>query len=534
MTIDRGQLLPFLVRRRGLDEPAKVFLQQIEGDRTLTYGEAHRAALRWAHAFGRLGVGHSDTVCSMLPVGFDAVHCWVGLTWLVAWEVPVNTSYQGQMLAYTLENSNARLAVVAERYLDRLAALGGPIGRVETVVVPDAAGPVPELPYRVVTGEEFLAGLDDPADDFEGPQPWDVVEIFYTSGTTGPSKGVLYTHTQQWASASGLGDEADEGEAFYCPFPMYHVSGKVYVYNFARLGIRGVFREYFKTDEFWADVEKYRCTSTLLLGAMANFVYRQPPRPDDADTPLRKVMMVPLIPELADFERRFGVEVTTVFNMTEISCPIVAQPDEVDRMPTDACGRIREGYECRVVDEHDLEVPRGELGELVVRADQPWVLNAGYFNMPDKTAEAWRNGWFHTGDGFVQDEDGWFHFVDRKKDAIRRRGENISSMEVESLVNAHPGVLETAAIAVPSDWGEDEVKVVVVRKENVTLDASELHAYLLGTMPKFMVPRYIEFVDALPKTPTEKVRKVALREEGVNAATWDSVRRDRAVTPVAT
>ncbi|MFV0306812.1 MAG: AMP-binding protein [Desertimonas sp.] len=520
--VDRELLLPFLVRRRGTEEPDKVFLQQVEADRTLTYGEAHTAALRWAHAFDRLGIGHSDTVCSMLPVGFDAVHCWVGLTWLVAWEVPVNTSYQGQMLAYTLENSNARVAVVAERYLDRLAALGGPVGRVDTIVVPDAVGPLPDLPYRMIGGAEFLRGVE--ADDtFDGPQPWDVVEIFYTSGTTGPSKGVLFTHTQQWASAAGLDDDPASGdEAFYCPFPMYHVSGKVYVYNFARLGIRGVFREQFKTDEFWDDVRRYRCTSTLLLGAMANFVYRQPARPDDADTPLRTVLMVPLIPELDDFRTRFGVEVTTVFNMTEISCPIVAGTDEVGRMPVEACGRTRDGYECRVVDEHDYEVPRGELGELIVRADEPWMLNAGYFNMPDKTAEAWRNGWFHTGDGFVHDADGWFHFVDRQKDAIRRRGENISSMEVETGVNAHPEVLESAAIAVPSEWGEDEVKAVVVRKPGAAVDAAQLHAFLVESMPKFMVPRFIEFVDELPKTPTEKVRKVALREAGVNTATWDA------------
>lgn len=520
--IDRELLLPFLARRRGTEEPDKIFLQQVEGDRTLTYGEAHTTALRWAHAFERLGVGHSDTVCSMLPVGFDAVHCWVGLTWLVAWEVPVNTSYQGQMLAYTLENSNARVAVVAERYLDRLAALDGPVGRVETIVVPDATGPLPELPYQMIGSTEFLDGVDAP-DTFEGPQPWDVVEIFYTSGTTGPSKGVLYTHTQQWASAAGLDDQPPgEDEAFYCPFPMYHVSGKVYVYNFARLGIRGVFREQFKTDEFWDDVRAYGCTSTLLLGAMANFVHRQPPRPDDADSPLQTVLMVPLIPELDDFRTRFGVDVTTVFNMTEISCPIVANEDEVGGMPVDACGRTRASYECRVVDEQDYEVPRGQLGELVVRADEPWMLNAGYFNMPDKTAEAWRNGWFHTGDGFVQDDEGWFHFVDRKKDAIRRRGENISSMEVETGVNAHPAVLESAVIAVPSEWGEDEVKAVIVCKPGSSVDAAELHAFLVESMPKFMVPRFIEFVDALPKTPTEKVRKVALREAGVNERTWDA------------
>ena len=210
-----------------------------------------------------------------------------------------------------------------------------------------------------------------------------------------------------------------------------------------------------------------------------------------------------------------------MFNMTEISSPIKAGFDDIEEMPTTSCGKVRSGYQCRVVDEHDIEVPRGQLGELIVRSDEPWVMNAGYFNMPEKTAEAWRNGWFHTGDGFIQDSEGWFHFVDRQKDAIRRRGENISSMEVEAQVNTHPAVLESAAVAVPSEWGEDEVKIVVVLKPGETIDASTMHAYLSGIMPRFMVPRFIEFAAALPKTPTEKVRKVALREAGITPETWD-------------
>ena len=520
--IDRELLLPRLVRRRGTEEPDRVFVHQVEGDRTLTFGEAHRSGLRWAHAFARLGVGRTDTVLSMLPVGFDAVHCWVGLNWLVAWEVPVNTSYQGKMLSYTFETSGARVAVVAERFLDRLGALGGDTGKVETVVVPDASGPLPDLPFRMLSGEEFLAGLEDPSDDFEGPEPWDVTEIFFTSGTTGPSKGVRFTHAQQHASAGGLYVDLAEDDCYYCPFPMYHVSGKVFVYLFALTGVPGVFREYFKTDEFWTDVKRYGCTATLLLGAMANFVFRQPDHPDQQGSPLRKVLMVPLIPELDQFRKRFGVRVNTVFNMTEISSPIVATFEEVDHMPVTACGRVREGYECRVVDENDIEVPRGQLGELIVRSDEPWALNDGYFNMPEKSWEAWRNGWFHTGDGFLQDDDGWFHFVDRKKDAIRRRGENISSMEVEAHVNDHPSVLESAAVAVPSEWGEDEVKVVVVVKPGEQLAPEALHSYLDETMPRFMVPRYIEMVEALPKTPTEKVRKIALREAGITSTTWDA------------
>ncbi len=532
--ITQDQLLPHLLRRRATETPNRVFLQQVEGDRTLTYRQAHRESLRWAHGFDRLGVGTRDTVLSMLPVGFDAVHCWVGLNWLVAWEVPVNTAFQGMMLSYTFQNSNARIAVVAERYLDRLVALErSELGQVDTLIVPDLsqsttwteAALAERLGITILQGEAFLGepSSSSPTEDkFIGPQPWDVTEIFYTSGTTGPSKGVLYTHIQQHATVASFSSTWTEDDCYYCPFPMYHVSGKMTVYAIALIGMRGVIREYFKTDEFWSDIRKYGCTTTLLLGAMANFIYRQPELPTDSETPLNKVIMVPLIPELNDFNRRFGTKVNTVFNMTEISSPIEADYDETATMPFTACGRTRPGYDLRVVDEHDRELPRGQLGELIVRADEPWVLNAGYFGMPEKTSEAWRNGWFHTGDGFIQDTDGWFHFVDRQKDAIRRRGENISSMEVEAHVNTHPAVLESAAIAVASEWGEDEVKIVVVLKPSATVDATELHAYLLTITPKFMLPRFIEFTDALPKTPTEKVRKVALREAGVTSSTWDS------------
>jgi crotonobetaine/carnitine-CoA ligase len=520
--IDRSLTLPHLVKRRGTEEPDRVFIHQVEGEKTLTFGRAHHDGLAWAHALERLGVNRTDTIISMLPVGLDAVSCWIGCNWIVAWEVPVNTSYQGRMLVYTLQNSGARVAVIAERYLDRVLALDGDIGTIETIVVPDAEGSIPDLGVRTLTRAEFLADLDDPADTFDGPEPWDITEIFYTSGTTGPSKGVRYSHAQQYATTMALGEVWGDDDCFYCPFPMYHVSGKMFVYAFALTGMQGVFREYFKTDEFWSDVRRYECTSTLLLGAMANFLYRQPEQADDADNLLDKVLMVPLIPELKQFNDRFGTRIHTVFNMTEVSSPIIAHFEDVDRMPVSACGRQRDGYECRVVDEHDIEVPDGELGELIVRADEPWTLNDGYLGMPDKTAEAWRNGWFHTGDGFMRDSDGWFHFVDRKKDAIRRRGENISSMEVEAHVNDLDAVLESAAVAVPSEWGEDEILVAVVTRPGVSPTPGDLHAQLIESMPRFMVPRYIRLLDELPKTPTEKVRKVALRDAGVTSDTWET------------
>ena len=234
---------------------------------------------------------------------------------------------------------------------------------------------------------------------------------------------------------------------------------------------------------------------------------------------LHTVVMVPLIPELDDFRRRFGVRVSTAFNMTEVSVPL--HSDGWTLANLESCGTVRPGYQVRVVDEDDEDVGPGRVGELIVRANEPWTLMAGYLDMPEATTAAWRNLWLHTGDAFRYHEDGNYYFLDRISDTIRRRGENISSAEVEAVVNEHPGVLESAAVAVPSEWGEDEVKVVVVARPGRSVTPPELTKFLAPRLPRFMLPRYIEVVTELPKTPTAKVRKVELRAQGITRATWD-------------
>jgi crotonobetaine/carnitine-CoA ligase len=248
-----------------------------------------------------------------------------------------------------------------------------------------------------------------------------------------------------------------------------------------------------------------------------------PEQPGDADNPLRNVSMGPLVNEVEEFKRRFGVQVSTGYGMTEIAVPLAS--DAWNLANATSCGRVRTGYpgyDVRVVDEWDRPLGPDEVGELIVRTAEPWTMNAGYYNMPAETAAAWRNGWFHTGDAFRYDADGNYYFVDRIKDAIRRRGENISSFEVEAYVIRHPAVAECAAVAVPSEHSEDEVKVVVVPAPGAVVDPRELIEFLMPTMPRFMIPRYVEIVDALPKTPTMRVRKVELRTAAaVTDATWD-------------
>jgi crotonobetaine/carnitine-CoA ligase len=298
---------------------------------------------------------------------------------------------------------------------------------------------------------------------------------------------------------------------------MFHMSGKLAFYGTALFGGRFVLRGVFKTDEFWDDVRRFGVTTTMLIGSTPAFVWNLPDAGRDREHPLRNVLMAPMPDDPEAFMDRFGFRIATVFNMTEISCPIVSgwEPG-----PKGSAGRLREGYQVRIVNDQDETVPPGVLGEITVRSDEPWQLMAGYWRNPEATVEAWRNYWFHTGDAGMYDEDGYFYFVDRIKDAIRVRGENVSSMEVEAIVNDAPGVLEAAAIGVPSEYGEEDIKLYVVPATDA-FDPEELMRYLVTRLPRFMMPLYIAAVPDLPKTPTEKVRKHQLRDRDPEVDIWD-------------
>jgi crotonobetaine/carnitine-CoA ligase len=278
------------------------------------------------------------------------------------------------------------------------------------------------------------------------------------------------------------------------------------------------FIDRFDTATFLDTVRRTKTTATFLLGVMASFLEKLPERADDADTPLRLVFMVPLAGDIAAFSKRFGCEVYTIFNMTEISTPIISEPNPLVR---GTCGKQRPGVDVRLVDDNDCEVPIGTVGEMLVRTDRPWGMNSGYYKNPSATAAAWRNGWFHTGDAFRKDAEGYYYFVDRKKDAIRRRGENISSFEVEADVLAHPAVREVAAIGVPNEMSEEDVLVVVAPVDGHLIDPAALLDFLRPRMAHFMIPRYVRVLPELPKTATSKVMKHELRQQGVTADTWD-------------
>ncbi|MEC9344831.1 MAG: AMP-binding protein [Pseudomonadota bacterium] len=504
-----------LVDRWAVERPEKVYAVFDDGS-TWTYAGLRELVLQTALGLQQAGVAMGDHVISWLPNSRENIRLFLAVNYIGAVFVGINTSYRGNLLAHVLKVSDAklivahadlapRLAEVETARLERLVTLGGAVaidgldcGTWEATMLP-GAGTVAAPPRTI--------------------EPWDPHQIIYTSGTTGPSKGVLCSYLHLFSNA---GPESwpniGEDDRFLVNLPMFHIGGTGIIYNMLVRGASITLVERFDTASFWQVIRATQSTATFLLGVMAAFIEKLPPRPDDADNPLRVAFMVPLAGDIAAFSKRFGVDVYTIFNMTEISTPIFSEPNPLVR---GTCGKPRAGVEVRLVDDNDCEVPVGEIGEMLVRTDRPWAMNSGYYNNPEATAKAWRNGWFHTGDAFRRDADGNFFFVDRMKDAIRRRGENISSFEVEAEVGAHPAVREVAAIAVPNELSEDEVMVVVAPVAGQTVDPEDLIRFLVPRMAHFMVPRYVRVVDELPKTPTAKVQKAELRSQGVTNDTWD-------------
>jgi crotonobetaine/carnitine-CoA ligase len=508
-----------LMERWNRECPDKVFIQFADNSEQWTYRHFRSLVIQTAIGLQRLGVGQGDHVLVWLPNSREHLRVFFAINYLGAVFVPINTAYKGALLAHVIENSDAKLAVVHADLMPRLE--GVPLARLAQAVVVGGTAECPGLSTLRYADALLPASgvLAPPARPIE---PWDPQSIIYTSGTTGPSKGVLSSYLHIYTNAGPETWTCVTGEdRFMVNMPMFHIGGMGVTFVMFVRGGSIAFVERFDTATFLDTVRATSTTATFLLGVMASFLEKLPPRPDDADTPLRLVFMVPLAGDIAAFSGRFGCEVYTIFNMTEISTPIISGANPTVR---GTCGRQREGVDVRLVDANDCEVPVGTVGEMIVRTDRPWGMNSGYYKNPAATASAWRNGWFHTGDAFRCDADGYYYFVDRIKDAIRRRGENISSFEVEADVQAHPDVREVAAIGVPNELSEEDVLIVVAPIDGRVIDPAGLLEFLRPRMAHFMLPRYVRVLPELPKTPSSKVMKHELRQQGVTGDTWDRER----------
>lgn len=489
-----------------------------------TYAELDELTDRTAAGFASLGLEPGEHVSLMMQNSVENIEAWFGLQKAGLVEIPVHTASRGASLGYIVDHADARALVVDEAFLPHVAAVVDLLPKLQHVVVNrNEPGEEPaELPARLA--------VHDLADLYRttGPPPTprlqrsDTAVVLHSSGTTGPPKGVVLSHAAVLHLTRHLVWLMDytAADRLYTAFPLFH-NNAMYTSVCAALEAGGslVMDKRFPVSSFWEMTRERGITAFNYMGALLMMLYKQPERPDDADNPVRIAFGAPCPVEIwEDVERRFGFKLVEVYGMTE--APMIRE-NRLDDRKIGSAGRSSMTYEVRIVDEDDEPVAPNTPGEIVARPKYPGALFSGYYKRPEDTVEAWRNLWFHTGDRGVLDDDGFLYFIDRMKDCIRRRGENISSWEIESTINTHPAVLESAAYGVASELSESDVMVAVVLRPGETLDPAELLDFCHGKMAHFAVPRYVRFLDALPRNHAERVQKVELREQAITPDTWD-------------
>jgi carnitine-CoA ligase len=486
------------------------------GGMTLTYAQTAQAAAGYGAALAAAGTRPGDRVAIMCGNRVELLLMILGCAWLGAIAVPINTASRGGQLEHILGNCSARLLVIERELTPVLAPLDRNRIPLQALwLVGDRhAGDV----------ASFTSTSFPPPEKARPPhpvEPGDTFAILYTSGTTGLSKGVCCPHAQYfwWAFYTGELIGVRDGDVLVTTLPMFHTNALNAFFQALLNGATLIVEPRFSVSGFMPALARHKATVTYVLGAMVPMLLAQPPSADDRAHSVR-IALAPAVPAHfhAQFTERFGFGLLDGYGSTETNC-IMGAP--LAEQQPGMMGRVLAGFAARVVDAHDNEVADGEPGELILRADEPFAFATGYFGMPEKTVEAWRNLWFHTGDRVVRESDGFYRFMDRMKDAIRRRGENISSYEVEQVLVSHPQVQNAAVFPVRSELAEDEVMAAVVLRPGETIDYPALLDYCQPRMPYFAVPRYLEFVDALPMTENGKVTKYKLRERGVTAASWD-------------
>ncbi len=510
------------LRRQAEEIPDATYL--MVGEDHYSYGRVNELVNSYATGLRELGVEAGDTVALFMGSSPECVFTTFGVNKLGAIWVPSNTDFRGQWLRESFEDSRARVLVVDAGLLPRVAALGPELPFERIVVRGPAEQEIGKIPMVELAQ---LADLGKEEPDVPVAHS-DTAAVLWTSGTTGRPKGVMQSHTS-WlrGSESAIRNfRMREGDVLYNCLPMYNSAAWIAnLYPALVAGLPVGMDDHFSAGEFWDRTRFYGATHCFTLGAMHIFLWKAPERPDDKDNPVRVASPIPIPDRLIEpFKERFGIEVIAQgYGQSEAFTILNRVDDGTRSWKPNSAGLPPLGFDVRLLDDDDVEVPVGEVGEFCARPEKPFTLFSGYFENAEATAAAFRNLWYHTGDLGRRDVNGEVYFFDRKADYMRFKGRSVSSFAVEAAVNAHPVVSESAAYGVASEYleSECEIKVEVVLQPDKKLSPEELATFVNENAPYFFVPRYIEFVSELPHTPSGRVRKFQLRERGVTDATWD-------------
>ncbi len=513
-----------LLAARAESHPHQCFLRFAGAE--YTFGEMHRWSEHLAVELADLGVRRGDLVPVMMPNCPEFVASWFALCKLGAVATLINTAMRGPALIHAFNLSNATIAIVDQSLLGTLESVRSSLRHLARLVVTGDGTATSEISLLETTAFPIAASAERVAvRSGTTVHEFDPAMVMFTSGTTGPSKGCVLSHRYAIRQAELMIEHLAlrPDDVLYCPFPLFHLDATVLTVMPAMvLGATAAIGRRFSASGFWPEIREFGATVFDFMGATLTMLHKVAPEADDLDNAVRVAWGVP-VPEFADeFEARFGLRLIELYGSTDAGVPIY-HPVDVPRR-AGSCGRVVDAYDVRLFDDNDAEVATGSVGEIVVRPNEPSIMSSGYYGMPEATVAANRNLWFHTGDLARRDDDGYFYFVGRRAESIRRRGENISAFEIEEVVKLHPAVLDAAAYGVRSDLTDDDVMVAVVVRPGHAADPRALIDFCEAGMARHMIPRYIEIVDHLPRTPTEKVEKRTLVERGVSSTTWDRER----------
>lgn len=507
-----GWVLPKLLRLRARELGDAPYLSFAVDDASVTYREADELTDRLAAGFAALGVKQGECVLMMLENRLEFVLSWFALNKLGAFHAPVNTEYRGDFLEHLANITQARIMVVSARFLDVVVASQERMAHLQTLIVVAGEPGAPTGRFDALAFEAVPAEDEPPAVEVRQS---DIYSVMFTSGTTGRSKGALmpYAHGHLLNERNLSLLDMNSESIYISELPLFHINAHMAVYCSLIVGGQTRMEERFSATRWLDRLRATGATHSSMLGVMVDFVLQQPPTEHDRDHSLRSVWMVPALPDLADrFRDRFGIErIVTSYGTSETG---MVSRRVVEHSAKDVGGAVSwDLYDVQVVDDDDEPLPVGQSGQILVRTKLPWTVTPGYLGMPERTVEAFRNLWFHTGDVGRFDEAGNLTFVDRVADRIRRRGENVASADVEHVIMEHTLVAEAAVVAVTADeeGGEDEIKVCIVLTGEGELDVEAFWSWCDERLPYFAIPRYIHIFDELPKTPTSKVIKAELR-----------------------